>query len=93
MPELTESITAFLDMIFCEEEVAIRAAITRHLGRDDWTLDEVRSHLRIEGDPQKVQQWTLFYDNLPLVLFMPHQHRVKDGVIEFYRPFVSLRGT
>jgi hypothetical protein len=70
-----------------ELDAILHEAISRHLGRRDWTLDDVRGHLVIQTKPGHPLRETVFYDGAPIAWLYPYRHRVEEGVIYVSRPY------
>jgi hypothetical protein len=83
---------AAVDALAAEVDAVLREAISRHLGRGDWTLDEVRGHVVRQVDLDHPLHETVFYDGVPIVRLYPYRHRVEGGVIYFYRPYSLVPG-
>lgn len=73
-------------------EALLWEAITQHLQRRDWTLDEVRNApLVCQVDSSIPLRETYFYGGVMILETFPPRKRWKDGVLIFERPYY-MRG-
>lgn len=76
------------DEVIKAQEDVIRLAVSRYLGREDWTLDDVRGHLRLICDTTVPMWEDLYYDSTMLVTFRPMEHRREGSILHWWRPYI-----
>lgn len=70
-----------------ETDAVVRAAINKRIGRDDWSLDELKGRLEITTFQHRPGIEVYSLDSQPLITLHPLQSELTDNKIVFQRRF------
>jgi|GEM_PF-6411944 len=70
-----------------QSEAIIRGAISKRLGREDWSPDELRGRLEVHHPQNKQGVEAYHLDGLPLVTLYPTQSEGSPTEIRMYRKY------